>query len=239
MIKQTFSDWELIIWDDGSTDQTEEVVKSFQDQRISYYSDCNRGMSYALNQAILKAKAGYLAFLDDDDQWIDNKLELQLSIIAGNPEIDMIFGNYLNTDYLSQKENLGFQQNKRGISKLNKVKIGKESYIIHGGFLEAITTENFIAFDSVLMRKSIYQTLGKFNEHLRNGMDFEYWWKFGLFGGKAAFTEEAVLNRIKYAGSLSSSSLETYNNYLDALDSCCLQAIKAGRKDLIMQLNRL
>ncbi len=75
---QTYSNWELIVWDDGSSDNTEYVVKSLNDDRIHYFKNSNRGVSFARNRAIEKSCGDYLAFLDSDDQWVINKLSRQV-----------------------------------------------------------------------------------------------------------------------------------------------------------------
>jgi len=90
VLAQTFSNWELIIWDDGSTDATQEVMNGFRDSRIHYSCADNHGQAYALNQAFQLAHGDYIAFLDDDDQWVENKLECQLESFANYPSLDIV-----------------------------------------------------------------------------------------------------------------------------------------------------
>ena len=81
VIAQTFQDIKIIVVDDASTDRTEEVVSSFQDPRIHYIRHSqNRGPSAARNTGIRASEAGqYLAYLEDDDEWFPNKLEIRPS----------------------------------------------------------------------------------------------------------------------------------------------------------------
>lgn len=84
---QTYSNWELLITDDSSTDNTVLVIKNLQkaDPRIKLFTlDKNRGTGYARNNSIKMAKGRYIAFCDSDDLWIENKLELQLEFIEKN-----------------------------------------------------------------------------------------------------------------------------------------------------------
>jgi glycosyltransferase involved in cell wall biosynthesis len=79
VLAQTFQDYEIIVVDDGSTDNTEEVVRSFGDARIQYLRhESNRGQSAAINTGIRAATGEYVAFLDDDDEWLPEKLAIQL-----------------------------------------------------------------------------------------------------------------------------------------------------------------
>ena len=109
-IRQTYKNWELIVWNDGSLDDTEKVISSYKDIRINSYYDNNHGMSYALNNAIKKSRGEYIAFLDDDDQWTENKLSHQMGLLMDNPEFDLVFGNFLNVNLATGEEDIGFEQ---------------------------------------------------------------------------------------------------------------------------------
>ena len=83
---QTFQDWEMIVVDDASTDDTEDVVRSFRDERVRYVRlERNSGPSCARNVGISNARARYLAFLDSDDECLPDKLEVQLRRFETNP----------------------------------------------------------------------------------------------------------------------------------------------------------
>src|SRR5689334_4331637 len=77
--KQTYSNWELIIVDDGSTDRTSEIIMNIEDKRIRYYKEQHRGMEDARNFGLEKARGEFIGFMDSDDLWAINKLERQLS----------------------------------------------------------------------------------------------------------------------------------------------------------------
>jgi len=239
VIDQTYTNWELIVWDDGSTDDTGAVVKSFDDPRIQYFRDSNHGMSYALNQGIQISTGELVAFIDDDDQWIKEKLSHQIDILSRYPEIEMIFGNFINIDLVRQKEALEFTQNSKALKMLSTTKLDQNVFKIDHGLLKAIALENFIAFDSVVIRRAVLEKIGSFNEEIKNAMDFEYWWRLGLAGCEIAYTESVVLRRMKYPNSLSGRSLVSLGNYLIALDMCKSESLKRGDESNLPYLNKL
>ncbi len=236
VLSQTFKDWELIIWDDGSTDNTKEVVLSYQNIRIKYYYEPNIGKPYALNQAIAHAKGEFIAFLDDDDQWLPNKLEQQINKFVDYPEIDLILTNFKNLEIQSHREGFGFTQNASGIKTLETKELDKTCFIIIDGWLKGISRANFIAFDSVIMKKNVIDQMGVFNENLKASEDFEYWWRFGLAGFQAAYLDQVLLNRVKSPGSLSGMSVRTLENQLKMLDTCRMFSIKYNQPETIAYL---
>ena len=83
VLAQTFKDYELIVVDDGSTDDTQEVLREFTDQRIrTLRSDVNQGAPRARNRGIQAARGEWVAFLDSDDEWLPKRLELQMERLA-------------------------------------------------------------------------------------------------------------------------------------------------------------
>ncbi len=82
VLNQTFKDFEVILVNDGSTDRTEEIIKSFSDSRIKYYYQENRGLSNTRNRQLTLSSGEFVAFLDHDDIWMPEKLELQLRALS-------------------------------------------------------------------------------------------------------------------------------------------------------------
>ena len=91
VINQTYQDWELIIVDDGSTDQSLSIAKSFKDERIRIITDgTNKGISYRLNQIIQEAKGEFFCRMDADDIMFPERIKIQWEYFQGNPEINVI-----------------------------------------------------------------------------------------------------------------------------------------------------
>ncbi len=94
VLNQTYKHWELIIIDDGSHDDTHQVVSNFRDKRISYYSIAHCGIfGKVRNEGLRRANGEYVAFLDSDDLWCADKLETQLELMNQYPEIFFVFSN--------------------------------------------------------------------------------------------------------------------------------------------------
>lgn len=90
--RQTFGDFEVIVVDDGSTDDTARVVKEF-DPKVLYFYQTNRGPAAARNKGVGLARGEYIAFCDHDDVWNDRHLEVLLSCLVSNPNAAMAFDN--------------------------------------------------------------------------------------------------------------------------------------------------
>ena len=95
IINQTFKNWELIFWDNQSTDNSANIVLSYNDHRIKFFYSKNHTLLYeARNLAIEKSQGGYLAFLDVDDYWDSAKLEKQMNVFYQTPEVAIVYSNY-------------------------------------------------------------------------------------------------------------------------------------------------
>ena len=94
VLAQSFEDFELIVVDDGSRDQTSEVVSGYTERRVRYLRlDRNRGLPAARNAGIDEARGSYLAFQDSDDEWHHEKLERQLAAFRMHPHATVVYGD--------------------------------------------------------------------------------------------------------------------------------------------------
>jgi len=210
VLNQTYSDFELLILDNSSTDNTEEIVKSFNDERIRYIKHQPLNISQARNLGLKESKGDYIAFLDDDDEWLPEKLKREIEVFnQGNEKLGLVYGGFIRID-----EN------------------GKEfewhTPILKGNIFEPYLCRQDPLTDSAsnpLIKKSVFKVVGEFDENLKCSEDWEFYLRlFRKF--EADFTTEPVVkirSHSKYRlGGRTKDALEAellaYNKYRDALE---------------------
>lgn len=158
VLNQTYKKIEVIVIDDGSTDNTAEIVKSFNDPRIIYFWKENKGPAVARNTGIKKAKGKYIVFLDSDDLWLKEKLETQIDFMEKNSEIGLLgTGCYEMTDK-------------------GKV-IGKKIFPTSNEILQKdLIKYNPFIQSSIMTRKEIFDKVGLwYDEKFRESEDYDLW----------------------------------------------------------------
>ena len=118
VLNQTYTNIELIIIDDGSVDESSEIVKRMSDDRIKYYFQDNQGPAAARNKGISFANGRYIAFIDHDDTWYENKLEKQLTHMKNHSGLCVLYSRH-NLIYKGSKENYIWPQKIKGIPRFN------------------------------------------------------------------------------------------------------------------------
>ncbi|MDD3014443.1 MAG: glycosyltransferase family A protein, partial [Candidatus Gastranaerophilales bacterium] len=146
VLSQTFEDLELIIIDDGSTDDTSEKIKSFNDERIKYYYQDNAGQNPARNAGIIISNGKYIAMIDSDDIWDKNKLQKQVNILDKYPDTGLV---YCGTVFINEN---------------NKIIYKKPLADYKGQILDKLLMTNFLYNGSCpLFRKSCIEKAGLFD----------------------------------------------------------------------------
>ena len=112
VLSQTYANWELIFWDNRSNDKSAEIFKSYNDKRFKYYyAPQHTLLCEARNEAIKKSSGEFIAFLDTDDFWEKDKLELQIPLFK-DLDVGVVYGNlYVVNEKLNTK-NIGAKTNK-------------------------------------------------------------------------------------------------------------------------------
>jgi glycosyltransferase involved in cell wall biosynthesis len=172
--KQTLEVWECIVVDDGSSDNTKEVVSKYTstDKRYSYIYQKNAGLSAARNTGLKVAKGEFIQLLDADDFISDFKLECQVQILKTNPSISLVYGEtrYFKTN----NPNEVFYTLNEGKDSWMKGYPSHEEFIMH------LIEQNLFAVNCALFRSSILFDCGEFNPKLKSVEDWEFWIRCAL-----------------------------------------------------------
>lgn len=238
VLSQTYKDFELIILDNSSSDDTEEVVRGFKNKRIKYIKHPPLTISQARNLGLKKACGEFIGFLDDDDEWLPNKLEAQLQIFENkNQNCGLVYGGFVRVDDFGRE------------LEFHKPRLNGNIFI---GLLSQKDPFTGSASNPIL-RKSVFPVIGEYNEKVLVGEDFELYLRLAE-KFEVDFTPEIVLkirshfgprlgDKIKEAADLEILILERYKEifekypklksfYLQKIGGkfCRLGKLKEGRE---------
>lgn len=168
VLKQTYSNLQVIIVDDGSTDRSCEIIRSIPDSRVELFpSKENRHICHATNQGFEKVKGTYLARIDSDDVWYPDKIEKQMHFLETHPEyricfswIDLIDENGKNINKVQEPLLKMFEKNFQG-----------QAECLRYFFFEG----NCLSHPSVLMESSLMREIGGFSPGYMQSHDYDYW----------------------------------------------------------------
>ncbi len=164
VLQQTYGNIELIVVDDGSTDNTRELVKEFeQDDRFKYVYQENRGQAEARNHGVRLARGEFVAFNDADDFWYPQKLEKQMPLFGNSNDVGLVYSgrNYMD---------------KHG-EPLPKPK----SVQYRGARLSSLLFEsNFVPCNTCVVRRGAFERIGGFNKNAQPSEDWDLWLRLSV-----------------------------------------------------------
>ena len=166
LLDQDFRDFEVIIINDGSTDESEKIVLGFDDPRIRYFSQINQGVALARNHGFEKATARYIAFLDADDFWHPDFLEVMHQYILRLPD-QKVFASAIEIGTSKTIFEPGYSIKKTG------------DYAIVDYF-EASVKESVIWTSSAVFERSVFEQAGTFDPKIKISEDTDLWIRIGL-----------------------------------------------------------
>jgi len=192
VLRQTFDDFELIIVDDGSTDDVRGVLNPYNDQLILVNQD-NNGVSAARNKGISIARGGLLAFLDSDDLWMPDKLSRQVAFFRDNPDAVIC-----QTDEI-------WVRNGRRVNPKNRHR--KPS----GMIFEPSLSLCLVSPSAVMIKKELFEEVGVFDESLPACEDYDLWLRISCRHDVHLIEEFQIIKRGGHADQLSKSpALDKY-----------------------------
>ena len=203
VLAQTYENIELLIVDDGSTDDTAKVVEPFlDDPRVKYRVQENKGQASAKNHGVRESSGEYIAFLDADDMWAPEKIDLQLPVFSRSETLGVVYSRLASID-----EN-GTQ-----------LKVSDEE-LFRGRVSGPLLIRNFVGFSTSIVRKECFDRLGGFKEQIRMGIDYDLWLRFST-RYEFDYVDRPLLYYRVWPGQMSNnckgrylSGIETMKNFL-------------------------
>ncbi|MCX5811624.1 MAG: glycosyltransferase [Proteobacteria bacterium] len=166
VLQQTYNDFELIIVDDCSNDDSLDIIKKYEnmDKRIVViHHEMNKGVGASRNDAMAVSGGEYIAFCDSDDIWKKNKLDIQLAFLEKNQQIGLIHSDSIIINEKSEPTGERFSS------------IYQKGVKLSGDLFEELCVTNFINIATVVMRQKCLEDAVRFEEDLGSVEDWVYW----------------------------------------------------------------
>lgn len=204
VLNQTYKNLQIIIVDDCSTDNTAEIVKSYGDDRIELYTlPKNFNISNANNECLHRAKGEYIAHIDSDDIWAEDKIEKQIKFLEENPQ----YGACFTHATLIDKTGRIFASGELPEAFLT---LFDRENMTQAGFVRRFYDHsNFLCHSSVVMRMSVYEKLGDHDLTLNKLHDYDYWIRMNFICPLYIYPEKLVFYRIWHANNSTLGNAET------------------------------
>ncbi|MCS7272645.1 MAG: glycosyltransferase [Fimbriimonadales bacterium] len=179
---QTYTDYEIVVVDDGSTDGSVELLRSYGD-RIRLFTQQNRGTYPTLNRCVAESRGEYLAILNSDDLWAPTKLEKQVAFLDAHPQVGLVHtgGHFIDAEGRILSNNpLGFPWPRTPT----------------GNIIELLVRYNRIVPSSAVLRRECFERVGGFREDLYGLGDWEMWLRVALEYDIGYIDEPLTLYRV-------------------------------------------
>jgi glycosyltransferase involved in cell wall biosynthesis len=189
VLQQTYTDFELIVVDDGSTDNSGAAVQTISDARLQYIKTDNNGVSAARNIGISLAKSKWITFLDADDLWKPDFLAAMHNAIHKFPEY-RVFSGAIEKQYPHKTLKAAYSVSGKTLHKIVN-------------YFEASMKETIICTSCAVFSKEVFQKVGNFDQTLPSGQDTDLWIRIGL-SYPVVFVNSILATYVKTPQSLSS-----------------------------------
>ncbi len=195
VLSQTFTDWEVVVVDNCSPDNTLEVVHGFTDPRIRLYTnETNIGAVRNWNRCASLARGQYLAILQSDDQYLSAMLERTAQMLDDHPRVGLTHTGFHRIDsegtYIDTKKRWDQDQVKEGRAVLRE-----------------LTADGYITPSTVVMRRDLFTEEGGFDERYQYNIDWSMWMRIALVSDIGYVAEPLVLQRTGHPSSLTVTGL--------------------------------
>ena len=199
VLRQTYADWELVIVDDGSTDDTAQAVEAYlDDPRVRYLRQENCGQPCAKNAAVAASQGSLIAFLDADDAWRPSKLERQVALFDADADLGVA---YTGRQFMDR----------HGIPGCVEHRV-----MVRGLVLGEALRRTIPPFSSAMVQRAVLDDVGGFNETLPLAIDYDLWLRVALHYRFDFVDEPLLLYRTGHA-SLSRRATERRRLVIDRI----------------------
>jgi glycosyltransferase involved in cell wall biosynthesis len=176
ILDQSWENIEVILVDDGSSDHTADVIRSFPDQRLVYSYQRNAGQGPARNKGLAQARGQYITFLDADDRYLPGKIEKQVGFLEAHSDYALCYCNALHF-YTGSRDRL-FRKQVSGRS---------------GNILPELLESSFINPNTVMVRRKVFDKVRGFNETRYYPEDWDLWLRIALAGYQFGYLDEDLV----------------------------------------------
>jgi glycosyltransferase involved in cell wall biosynthesis len=191
-LDQTYRTIEILIVDDGSTDGTRDAVEPLlEDRRVRYFHQQNHGQAAAKNHGVRESHGEYVAFLDADDMWEPEKLELQMPLFLGSARIGVVYSRLAYIDESGAEVRVA------------------DNELFRGRVTGPLLIRNFIGFGSSVVRKACFDQLGAFDDAIGMGIDYDLWLRFST-EYEFDFVDRPLLRYRVWSGQMSNNCKSRY-----------------------------
>ena len=170
VLEQTYQDFEVVVVDDGSTDEGAAIVEQYTDSRVRLVRQENAGVSAARNRGIAEAKGEYVAFLDADDEWLPEYLEVQYSLTLRYPQCDVFATNYIFRGFTGNKVT----------TVLRKLPSKAQDFEMTNYFEVAYSSHPPLWTSAVMVCKDAIEKVGGFPVGVKSGEDLLTWARLAI-----------------------------------------------------------
>jgi len=202
VLQQSFTDLELLLINDGSTDDDYDRY-ALQDERIRVIHLTGTGVSRARNVGMAQSRGEFIAFLDADDVWFPGKLEAQVRYFDEHPDVGVVFGKFIRWPALPGGRFAPASSLIQDVAQLSKTEEERSGWL-YTRLLDGL----LVGMNTAVVRRSVYEAIGGFNESMRQGEDYDFWLKASRIAQMHSLDGDVALYRIHSASAMHRLSQE-------------------------------